>query len=92
MFLRFSGYGNITPQTTTGRMVCIPYALVGITIFALFLQACGKTISEHQKNFISHFEQKVLKKSAPINNLEEKSTLMTIFAAILVILIGAVEY
>jgi len=66
--------------------------LVGIPITVLFLQAIGKAVSEHQNIFIITFEQKALKRSAPIKHVAGKSMVMTITAVYILILTGAAEY
>ncbi|ESN94958.1 hypothetical protein HELRODRAFT_193671 [Helobdella robusta] len=40
------GYGNITPQTFHGRLVCIIYALIGIPLMLVFLANIGGVMAD----------------------------------------------
>jgi potassium channel subfamily K member 18 len=42
VFLLLSGYGHITPATTTGKIVTIIYAIIGIPLFLILLADFGR--------------------------------------------------
>lgn len=46
MFCCLSGYGNITPVTTWGRLVCIAYAMIGIPLMFVCLASIGEILGD----------------------------------------------
>lgn len=42
----FSGYGNLVPTTTSGRIACIIFALFGIPLLLVTIADIGKFLSE----------------------------------------------
>ncbi len=82
-----SGYGNIAPVTTAGRVFCILFAIVGIPftlsviadvgqIFATFMTAFWKRykhiIKPIYKNFQDYMEKKKKKKKGGEGEEEEE--------------------
>ncbi len=47
----FSGYGNIAPVTTTGRVFCILFAIVGIPFTLSVIADIGQVIKVHSLPF-----------------------------------------
>ena len=36
-----AGYGHIFPSTSAGKLFCIPYALVGMSLLLVFMKEIG---------------------------------------------------
>lgn len=70
----FVGYGNITPQTPAGKILCIFISLLGIPITLLTLKSIGELISRRVKVIVTKFEKKILKRSEP-KRVQTKSAL-----------------
>ena len=47
-----SGYGNVVPKTTAGKIIFFPYCLVGIPVMMFFLSYIGKILSELCSRFV----------------------------------------
>ena len=62
LFVRPTGYGNITPNTSSGRSFCVIYAIIGIPICGVLLSALGSRFN--------HFKDKILQKA--YQKLEKK--------------------
>ncbi|XP_006811459.1 TWiK family of potassium channels protein 7-like [Saccoglossus kowalevskii] len=43
------GYGNIVPATEGGKLFCVPYALIGIPLFFLYLAKLGELLASPLK-------------------------------------------
>lgn len=66
IFTLFStGYGNITPQTPCGQVMCIFISLLGIPITLLMLKSMGELIAKWMNTIITKFEKKFLKTLQP---------------------------
>lgn len=72
------GYGNITPVTNGGRVLCIVFAFFGIPINILFLQSVGKSLREVEKFLITEFEKRCLKRNEEPKFLNEKCSLCAV--------------
>lgn len=44
-FLIATGYGHITPTTTTGKALTIVYAIIGVPLFLIILADFGKLLT-----------------------------------------------
>ena len=80
-----SGYGNIVPKTSLGRMFCVVYALFGIPGTCLTLKAVGDKIAELFTRIIINFEKRILKRPHP-QKVETKVALTTIFITVFLLL------
>ncbi|EDO43884.1 predicted protein, partial [Nematostella vectensis] len=85
------GYGTITPQTTGGRMFCIFYALFGIPVAALLLQATGKAQYKAVSGLIKRIETGCLGRES-VSDLEAKCVFFTFVQFCLVVLISGGFY
>lgn len=79
----FVGYGNITPQTPAGKILCIFISLLGIPITLLTLKSIGELISRRVKVIVTKFEKKILKRSEP-KRVQTKSAM--ILVALMIVL------
>lgn len=70
----FVVYGNITPQTPAGKILCIFISLLGIPITLLTLKSIGELISRRLKVIVTKFEKKILKRPEP-KRVQTKSAL-----------------
>ncbi len=43
----FLGYGNLSPVTTGGRVICVIYALLGIPLTLALLAIVGKILGDY---------------------------------------------
>ncbi|EDO42867.1 predicted protein [Nematostella vectensis] len=86
-----SGYGTITPKTDGGRLLCIFYALFGIPVAALLLQALGKSHHALVSATIKAVESKCTSGKEVVYQ-EEKCVLGTLISFIFMICIGAWIY
>ena len=48
-----SGYGNISPSSTGGRVFVIPYALIGIPLMLIFLTRIGNLLCNLNKRLVT---------------------------------------
>ncbi|KAJ8044533.1 Potassium channel subfamily K member 4 [Holothuria leucospilota] len=46
------GYGQIVPHTTTGRLFCMAYAMVGLPLMALTLSVFGRSLQGFTKKYM----------------------------------------
>ena len=73
MFVIFAGYGSSVPQTVTGKIFCMIYAIIGIPYFLVMFQAMGERLNhvaklsfkEIGRRFGYHFNEVI----APCNNI-----------------------
>ena len=80
----FAGYGNITPQTPAGQILCVFISLLGIPITLLTLKSIGELIARRLNVIVTKFEKKILKRPEP-KRVQTKSVM--ILVALMVILI-----
>ena len=85
----FPGYGNITPVTTGGRVLCIFYALFGIPINILFLQLVGERMLCGEQRLVTSFERRFLKRAGVPKYLNEKCSLLGFVLLVLLLVISA---
>ena len=85
-FLRFvsPGYGDCTPATTAGKIFCIFYAMFGIPVALLFLQAVGERVL--------NLQHKLLKRGCEVEPpyLNEKCVAMSFVFLFVLVFLGAV--
>ena len=72
------GYGNITPRTSAGQLLCIPVSFFGIPLTILLLKSIGEGISKILNNTVGKFETKILHRAEP-QNLNTKSAVIIFF-------------
>jgi len=46
-FIFFPGYGNLSPVTVGGRLICVIYALLGIPLTLALLAIVGKILGDY---------------------------------------------
>ncbi|XP_020917392.1 potassium channel subfamily K member 15 isoform X2 [Exaiptasia diaphana] len=63
------GYGDMSPKTTVGKVVLIPYCLIGLPLTMLALKTSGEVIHLSIKTIAVNFERKVLKRQHPEKKL-----------------------
>ena len=85
----FLGYGNITPVTSAGRILCIFYALFGIPINILFLQLVGELMLTGQQILITRFEKGCLKIDGKPKFLNENCAFLGVLLLLILLLVGA---
>ena len=83
----FVGYGNITPQTPAGKILCIFISLLGIPITLLTLKSIGELIARQLKLLVTKFEKKILKRPEP-KRVQTKSA-MILVALMVVLMVGS---
>jgi hypothetical protein len=49
IFLLYAGYGNIAPQSETGKVTTIIYAIIGMPLFLLYLSNIGDILAKSFK-------------------------------------------
>ena len=59
VFVFITGYGNITPRTTAGRVVCILYALFGIPLTCLTLKSIGENLLDAIVAVMARIKQRI---------------------------------
>ncbi|KAL9966231.1 hypothetical protein ACROYT_G024277 [Oculina patagonica] len=79
------GYGNITPVTTGGRVLCIFFALFGIPINILFLQLIGDRMLHGEKYLVTKFETRCLKREGVPRYLNEKCSMLGILLLVILL-------
>ncbi|KAK3753253.1 hypothetical protein QZH41_004466 [Actinostola sp. cb2023] len=86
--IKIRSYGYITPNTTSGRLFCIFYALFGIPLAALLLQATGGAIFAVLRQLIVRIERKLKGNDAEgVKNAELKSLIGSLILLTIVILL-----
>jgi len=85
-----SGYGHLTPKTSSGQLFCILYSLVAIPVTGIMLISVGSHVSLSLQLFIAFIEKKILRRETQINTSTGlKSTVVTFVFMILIIIFGA---
>lgn len=83
------GYGNITPVTTSGRALCMIFALFGIPINILFLQMVGERMLRCERLLVTKFESSCLEREGEPRHLNEKSSFLGLVLLVIILLVGA---
>lgn len=83
--LVISGYGNMVPVTTGGRIFCMFYALIGIPGTCLVLKSIGDQIAILISVAITNFEKKCLRRARPLK-VKMKTTVVTVIFTLFVVL------
>lgn len=83
------GYGNITPVTTGGRVLCIIFALIGIPINIIFLQLLGERMLRSEHFLIMKFEKGCLKREGAPKFMNEKCSFVGILLLLIILFAGA---
>ncbi|XP_022782616.1 potassium channel subfamily K member 9-like [Stylophora pistillata] len=83
------GYGNITPVTTGGRVLCIIFALIGIPINIIFLQLLGERMLRSEHFLVMKFEQGCLKREGAPKFLNEKCSFVGFLLLLIILFAGA---
>lgn len=81
------GYGNITPVTTAGRIICIFYALIGIPLNIMLLQLVGQVVLRGQQILVSKVEKDLLKREGEPKFVNEKCTLLGLLLLLTLLLV-----
>jgi amino acid permease len=50
-----SGYGNIAPRTTLGRVVTLAYAVLGIPLTLIYLSSTGGVLAKVARGVFSRY-------------------------------------
>ena len=58
------GYGNLSPATDLGRLVCVIFAIFGLPVFAIVLESC-KDLYLKFALFVEHYSTLLITKQAP---------------------------
>ena len=81
----FTGYGYITPQTTTGRILCIFVALLGIPVTLLALSSMGELIAKWVNALVRKTEKKLLKRKEPKHVHAKSAAILFLFMICLMV-------
>lgn len=73
----FVGYGNITPQTPAGQILCVFISLLGIPIALLTLKSIGELTARRLNVMVTKFEKKILKRPEP-KRVQTKSAMISV--------------
>lgn len=74
----FAGYGNITPRTPVGQLLCIVVSLFGIPLTLLLIKSIGESNVKIINKIVVKFERKFLHRPQP-ENLQTKSAVILFF-------------
>lgn len=88
VLFRVSGYGHLTPKTSSGQLFCIFYSLVAIPVTGIMLISVGSHVALSLQLFVAFIEKKILRREVQMNT-ELKSTVITFVFMILIIIFGA---
>ena len=91
MHLFSAGYGYITPQTSSGQILCIFISLIGIPITLLALKSVGELITEWINGTVKKFEKKILKRPEP-KHVHTKSAVVLFSFMIIIIIVSAMSF
>ncbi|XP_074614647.1 two pore potassium channel protein sup-9-like [Acropora palmata] len=72
------GYGNITPRTPVGQLLCIVVSLFGIPLTLLLIKSIGESNVKVINKIVVKFERKFLHRPQP-ENLQTKSAVILFF-------------
>jgi potassium channel subfamily K protein 9 len=64
------GYGHSTPQTLSGKLFCMIYALIGIPLCLVMFQAVGERLNSFTSWFIQVFKKTLRFKKHEVNQTE----------------------
>ncbi|XP_031553496.1 potassium channel subfamily K member 9-like [Actinia tenebrosa] len=82
------GYGNITPKTKGGMMLCIIGAIFGIPLTLLILNSIGAMITDGCTTLVQIIEIRLLKRTS-VQSIEIKRLVSIIVLKNLMVVIGA---
>ncbi|CAH3143243.1 unnamed protein product, partial [Porites lobata] len=82
------GYGYITPQTQTGKILCIFVSLPGIPITMLALKSIGEVIAYYVNAFVTKFEKKILKRADPKQVQTKSASILFLLMVVLIVING----
>ena len=91
MFIFYTGYGFITPQTPTGQILYIFVSFVGIPINMLALKSVGELIAKWINAVVRKFETKILKRPEPLKRLQTKSAVFLFSLMMVLIVVSGVS-
>ena len=83
------GYGDFTPVTALGKVLCVVYAIFGIPISILLLRLIGQFMLRCQRCLITASETRCLGRSGPPSRLNEKCFALGFVYLLLLLFIGA---
>ena len=81
----FTGYGYITPQTTTGRILCIFAALFGIPGTLLALSSTGELTAKWVNALVRKTEKKLFKRKEPKQVQTKSAAILFLFMICLMV-------
>ena len=92
--LVYPGYGHITPQTQSGRIFLIIFALIGIPLNILALASVGEHITVAIFNFLRYISQHCCcqKKNNRIKHINIKVMMVSVFLMVCMLFIGGLLY
>ena len=88
LFIFSTGYGDITPQTPTGQILCIIVSLFGIPITLLTLNSAGELIAKLISKTLTKFEKKVLKRAEPQKVETKTAVILVVLMAMVMVMAG----
>ena len=91
VYIFYTGYGFITPQTPTGQVLCIFVCFIGIPINMLALKAVGELIAKWINAVVRRFERKILKRSEPLENMQRKTAVILFSLMMVLIVVNSVS-
>ena len=84
-----SGYGNLTPTTSGGRVLCIFYAFFGIPLTILLLQLIGEKLLHGEQVLVTAFERRFLKREETPRYLNEKCFFLGLLVLVIILTTSA---
>lgn len=89
VFNLWPGYGDLTPVTALGKILCVVYAFFGIPITILLLRFIGQQMLRGERSLITAIERRCLGRNGAPSRLNEKCFLFGFVYLLLLLLIGA---
>ena len=86
-----SGYGNVTPKSNAGKLILIPYAMIGIPIVMVVLSHVAKTLQAFVKCLIQFCSGKRMTKDERSEKMELETALILFTLLWIWIIAGAIE-
>ena len=88
LFFLFTGYGNLVPRTTNGRLFCIFYAFLGIPIACLALKSIAERIMLMEV-FLIKVMWKYFSKKDQVRSVHFKSIILNFLLTVTAVLLLA---